>query len=70
MKIGTETVENMLSSKIIKAEVFSHFQDGRRRRFDNKGERHKMGNYHPILMKIGTQTRKNMLCSKLTKAEV
>jgi hypothetical protein len=29
MKIGTQTKKNMLSSKIIKAEVHGHFQDGR-----------------------------------------
>jgi hypothetical protein len=29
MKIGTQTKKSMLSSKIIKAEVYGHFQDGR-----------------------------------------
>jgi hypothetical protein len=29
MKIGTQTKKNTLSSKIIKAEVYGHFQDGR-----------------------------------------
>jgi hypothetical protein len=28
VKIRTQTKKNMLSSKITKAEVFSHFQDG------------------------------------------
>jgi hypothetical protein len=29
MKCGTETKKNMLSSKLTKAEVYGHFQDGR-----------------------------------------
>jgi hypothetical protein len=30
MKFGTQTKKNILSSKITKAEVYGHFQDGRR----------------------------------------
>jgi hypothetical protein len=52
MKIGTETKNNMLSSKITKAELYSYFQNGRRRHFGTSGECYKMGNYNPILMKI------------------
>jgi hypothetical protein len=33
MKIGTQTKKNMMSLEIIKAEVYGHFQDGRRRHF-------------------------------------
>jgi hypothetical protein len=60
----------MLSSKITKAEVYTKFQDGRRRHFGNSSACYKMGNYHPIFLKIGTQTKKNMLSSKITKPEV
>jgi hypothetical protein len=69
MKIGTQTKENMLSSKVTEAEMIDRFQDGRRRHVGNSSEWHQMGNYHPILMNIGTQTKKNMLSSKVIKAE-
>jgi hypothetical protein len=35
MKIGTQTKENMLSSKFTIPEVLVEFQDGRRRHFVN-----------------------------------
>jgi hypothetical protein len=70
MKIGTQTKKNMLSSKIIKAEVYGHFQDGRPGYLGNSIACWKMGNYRPISMKFGTQTKTDMLSSKITKAEV
>jgi hypothetical protein len=70
MKIGKRTKKGMLSSKITKAEMYGHLQDGRRRHFGNSRECYKMGNYHPILMQIGTRTKKNMRSSKITKAGV
>jgi hypothetical protein len=69
-KMGTQTKKSMLSSKIIKAEVYGHFQDGRRRHFGNSSECYKMGNYRPILIKFGTKTKTDMLSSKIAKAEV
>jgi hypothetical protein len=59
----------MLSSKITEAEVYTNFQDGRRRHVRNSSECYKMGNYRPILMKIVTQTKTDMLSLKITKAE-
>jgi hypothetical protein len=59
----------MLSSKILEAEVYTNYQDGRRRYVGNSSASYKMGNYHSILMKIYTQTKTGMLSSKVTKAE-
>jgi hypothetical protein len=70
MQIGKRTKKGMLSSKIIKAEMYGHLQDGRRRYFGNSRECYKMGNYHRILMQIGTRTMKNMPRSKITIPEV
>jgi hypothetical protein len=67
MKIGTQTKKNMLSSKITKAEVYGHFQDGRPGYLGNSSACYKMGNYRPISMKFGTQTNTDMLSSKITK---
>jgi hypothetical protein len=67
MQIGTQTKRNMTSSKITKAEVYGHLQDGRPRHFGNSSECYKMGNNRPISMKFGTQTNTDMLSSKITK---
>jgi hypothetical protein len=56
MKIGTQTKKHMLSSKITEAEVYTNYQDGRRRHVGNSSACYKVGNYHSILMKIDTQT--------------
>jgi hypothetical protein len=70
IKIGTQTKKNMLSSKITKAEVCGHFQDGRRCYLGNSSACYKMGNNRAMLMKSGTQTKTDMLSLKITKAEV
>jgi hypothetical protein len=70
MKIGKQTKKNMLSSKVLKAEMTDRFQDGRRRYVGNSCESYKTGNCHPISMQIGTQTKKDRLSKKITKAEV
>jgi hypothetical protein len=70
MKIGTQIEENMLSSKITKAELYGHFQDGRRCYLGNPSACYKMGSYRPISMKLVTQTKTDMLSLKVTKAEV
>jgi hypothetical protein len=59
MKYDTQTKKIMLSSKVTKADMIDHFQDGRRRHVGNSSACYKMGNYHPISMKIGTQTKKH-----------
>jgi hypothetical protein len=69
IKIGTQIKKNMLISKIKKAEVYTNFQDGRRRHFGNSSACYKLGNYNPILVKIGTHTKKHMLSSKIAKQE-
>jgi hypothetical protein len=69
MKIGTQIKKHMPSSKVTEAEVYTNFQDGRRRHVGNSSECYQMGNYHPIFMEIGTQTKTGMLSSKVTKAE-
>jgi hypothetical protein len=48
MKFGTQTKTDMLSSKITKAEVYGHFQDGRRCYLGKSSACYKMGNYRPI----------------------
>jgi hypothetical protein len=68
MKFDTQTKKKMLSSKVTKAEMIDHFQDGRRI-VGNSSAWYNMGNYHRTLMKIGTQTKQNVLSSKVTKAE-
>jgi hypothetical protein len=72
MKIGKQIKKHMLSSKITEAEVYTNFQDGRRRHVGNSSacSCYKMGSYHPISLKTGTQTKKHMLSSRITKAEV
>jgi hypothetical protein len=67
MKFDTQTKENMLSSKVTKAEMIDRFEDGRHIG-GNSSACNKMDNYHPISIKIGTQTKKNILSSKVTKA--
>jgi hypothetical protein len=69
MKIGTRTKKNMLSSKITKAEVYGHFQDGRRCNLGNSIQCYEMGNYRPLSLKLGTQTKKHMPSLKITNAE-
>jgi hypothetical protein len=44
LKFDTETKTDMLSLKITKAEVWTNFQDGRRRHFGNSSACYKMGN--------------------------
>jgi hypothetical protein len=70
LKIGTETKTDMLSSKIMKAEVYRHFHDGRHCYLGKSSACYKMGNYGPTLMKFDTQTKTDKLNSKITKAEV
>jgi hypothetical protein len=69
MKFDIQTKNNMLSSKVIKAEMIDRFQDGHRH-VENSRACYKMSNYRTISMKIGTKTKKNILSSKVTKAEV
>jgi hypothetical protein len=45
-KIGTQTKKNMPSSKIAQAEVYTNFQDGRRRHVGISNASCKVGNYH------------------------
>jgi hypothetical protein len=61
MKLGTQTNNNLLSSKITKGEVYGHFQEDCRRHVGNSSECYKMGNYQSISMDSRTQTKKNML---------
>jgi hypothetical protein len=70
MKISTQTKKHMLKSRILKSEVFTNFQDGRRRHDGTSSECYKMGSYHLILTKIGKQTKKSTLSLKIIKAEV
>jgi hypothetical protein len=67
MKFGTQTKKNMLSSKIINAEVYEHSQDGRRCHLGKSNVRYKVANYCPVSLKFGTQTKTDMLSSKITK---
>jgi hypothetical protein len=66
MQIGTQTNTGMLSSKIAKAELCVHLQDGLRRQCGNSSECYKICNHYSNLMKIGTQTKKLMLSLKMT----
>jgi hypothetical protein len=68
-KFDTQTMKNILSLKVTKAEVTDRFQDGRRRHVGNSSACHKMGNYHRPLVKICTQTKTDMLSSKVIKTE-
>jgi hypothetical protein len=48
MKFGTQTETEMLSSKITKAEVYGHFQDGCRCYLEQLSSCYEIGNYRPI----------------------
>jgi hypothetical protein len=69
MTFVTETKTDMPSSKITKAEMYEHFQDGRRCYLGNSSAWFKMGTYCPISMKGDTQSKTEMLSSKITEAE-
>jgi hypothetical protein len=60
----------MLNSKIIKAEVYGHFQDGRCCYLGNSSACYKMGYYRPIPMKFSAQTKTDIVSLEITKAEV
>jgi hypothetical protein len=47
-------LKNILSSKVLKAEMTDRSQNGRRRHVGNSSACYKMGNCHPTLMQIGT----------------
>jgi hypothetical protein len=70
MKIGTQTKTDMISSKITKAEVYGHFQHGRRCNLGKSSACYNMGNYRPISIKFGTQIKTAMLSSKIAEVEV
>jgi hypothetical protein len=69
MQIDTQTKKNMLSLKITIPELYTKFQNIRRRHFGNSSACNKMGNYNPISMQIAIQTKKSMPSSEITKPE-
>jgi hypothetical protein len=66
-KIGTQTKKSTPSSRIIRAEVHGHFQNGHRGFLGNSNACFKMGICRPFSMKFDTQTKTDMLSSKVTK---